>query len=55
MCSRQLKVTRVSKNQQVEGEIPSEGGNWRTSLLEILHFYFGVSVVPVMATKILTG
>lgn len=48
-------MARVSKNQQVEGESPSEGGNWKTSLLEILHFYLGASVVPVMATKILTG
>lgn len=48
-------MARVSKNQQVEGEIPAEGGNWRTSLLELLHFYLGASVVPVMATKILPG
>lgn len=55
MCSRQLKEVRVSKNQQVEGEIPAEGEDWRTSLLEILHFSLGSSVVPVMVIKILTG
>lgn len=46
-------MARVSKNQQFEGEIPAEGGNWRLSLLEILYFYFGASVFPVMATKFL--